>query len=369
MRKVTWALALCLATAGCASEGEDEVQDITLEQGKDDGQAAGTLRTIASARNSLEGPSDLAFNPRVPDDLWVVNRDDDSTVIIHGASRNSGRRTEYRHDAYAVHFMANPMAIDFGADPTTFGVPGTMGTCGESRNTYGHTAPHNDFMGPVLWSTDLRIFARQDPYGLGSHIDMMHETPLCMGLAHEKANVFWAVGGLEAGIFRYDFMRDHGIGQDDHADGAVALYAKGQLRRVEGVPMHAVFDAGFVYVADSGNGRIVKLDTRSGRPGGALSPPEPLRGAVEMVGATLTEVVPARGALLDTPAGLALQNGQLWVSDHATGRISVFDLTGKRLRYYDTRLRNALGGLAFGPDGRLYVTDLASSRVLRLEPR
>jgi len=363
-------MALCLASTGCTSEDEEEVLELAADTTKADGPAGAQLRRIAGPAQGLDGPADLAWNPRMADQLWVVNRHDDSVVIISNATRSTGRRSEYRKDGYSTHFMAMPMSISFGADPTTFGVPGTFATCGESRNTYGGSAPHNDFMGPVLWSSDLRIFAKRNPYGLGSHIDMMHETPNCMGIEHEKDNVFWAVGGLQEGIFRYDFMRDHNIGRDDHSDGAVWLYAAHQLRRVPNVPMHMAYSGGMLYVADSGNSRVVKLDTRTGRAASGLAAPEPLRGATTMVGAQLTEVVRGIGGVLDTPSGLALAGNELWVSDNSTGRISVFNLSGTRLRYYETGLgHGALAGIEMGPDRRLYVTDLMGSRVFRLEPR
>ena len=370
MRKIAAALALCLLAGACA-EDEDEVIELESEVGKADGPAGGTLRKVAGVTQGLQGPADLAFDPRVSGDLWIVNRDDDSAVIVHKATQTTGRRSEYRKDAYAMHFMANPMSIAFGAEPTTFGARGTFATCGESRNTYNDMAPHNDFMGPVLWTSDLSIFARKDPYGLGSHIDMLHETPLCMGIAHETANVYWAVGGTVGAIYRYDFMRDHNIGRDDHSDGSTAEYARGAIRRVAGVPMGVVFDPAskLLYVADSGNARIVAMDTRSGREASVLPAPEPLVRSVRMSGAVLRDVVPASSRMLDTPSGMAMKDGQLWVADNATGRISVFTLTGQRVKYFETRLAGALGGLDFGPDGKLYIVDMVASRVLRLEPR
>src|SRR5690606_35478965 len=121
----------------------------------------------------------------------------------------------------------------------SFGLPGTFGTCQESRNTYNGMAPPNDFMGPTLWSSDLTVFAKMNPNGLGSHLDMLHNSPLCIGIAHESANRYWVVNGTTGGIDRYDFAVDDGIGNDDHSDGLTWRYAAGTMKRVEGVPSHA----------------------------------------------------------------------------------------------------------------------------------
>jgi hypothetical protein len=140
---------------------------------------------IALADHGLVAPRDLAFNPMRPDELWVVNNGDDSVVIVFDASTD-GRTHERRKDGFALHFMAKPSSIAFGAAKTTpaVGKPGTFATCQESRNTYDETQPPNDFMGVTLWSSDLTIFAKKDPIGLGSHLDMLHESPNCMGVAH-----------------------------------------------------------------------------------------------------------------------------------------------------------------------------------------
>lgn len=327
-----------------------------------------TVTEIASAAAGLKMPRDLAFNPLRPDELWILNFEDDSVVIVHDASSDS-RAAERRKDGYALHFMPKPAALAFGQDATSFGALGTFATCGESRNTYDDKQAPNNFMGPALWSSDLSIFAMKNPNGLGSHLDMLHNTPLCMGIAHEADNRYWVFGGLKGSLDRYDFKQDNNVGQDDHSDGESYQYATGQVKYVAGVPSHVFFHASdsTLYVADTGNSRVGKLDTKSGSAGKAIPPKEKMGTAILMEGTSVVDVVAADSGLLERPSGLKIRDEILYVTDNATGRISAFSLGGELLNYLDTGLPpGALGGLAFGPDGKLYFVDMVGNRVLRI---
>ena len=67
-----------------------------------------------------------------------------------------------RKDGYAQHFMEETAAFSFeGMDGASDEYGPEFGSCGESENTYNDTAQENEFMGPVLWATDLDIFAEQ----------------------------------------------------------------------------------------------------------------------------------------------------------------------------------------------------------------
>jgi hypothetical protein len=331
----------------------------------DHGPTSVTFTTIASFTEGLRQPRDLAFNPLRPDELWIVSHDDDSVLIVFDAP-GEGRTYEKRIDGYALHFMEQVTAIAFGADHTTFGKPGTFATCGESRNTYNGQAPMNDFTGPTLWSSDLTVFAKQNPNGLGSHLDMLHNTPLCMGIAHEADNKYWVFNGLAGAIDRYDFAIDDGIGNDNHSDGLTWRYAEGQVARVANTPSHVAWDGetSTLYIADTGNRRIAKLDGLSGSAGAVL--PSHETPITRMTGAMLETVV---GSDLDRPSGLELHDGLLFVTDHTASRILAFDLAGQIVNYLDTGLPSgSLGGLNFGPDGKIYFVDMVGHRVLRIDP-
>lgn len=339
------------------------------------------LTLIADYGQGLRRPRDLDFNPRRPDELWIVSHDDDSVLIIFDAS-TEGRRYERRKDAFAMHFMEKVSAIDFGADATTIGKLGTFGTCHETRNTYDDQAPPNDFMGPTLWSSDLSVFAMSDPQGLGAHLDMLHGSPNCMGIAHERDNIYWVFGGKAhsgvgnqrqrpiPAIVKYNFNVDHGIGADHHQDGEIYQYADMQVKDVPGVPSHLFFDkaTNILYIADTGNSRVAKLDTLAGMRGESLVGQEPLQAYYRMTGASVQDVVAKSTGHLTTPSGIEMFGGHIFVSDYATGRISAFSPEGELVNWLDTGLEDSLAGMSFGPDGKLYFVDMRTNRVLRVDP-
>jgi hypothetical protein len=335
----------------------------------------------------LQQPRDLAFNPRAPGELWVVNGASDSVAIIHHAQGGT-TAIEQRRDGQASHFMHRPSAIAFGGDATTIGRPGTFATAQESAND-AVPGTGDGFMGPTLFSSDLSVFGRQPPFGqAGSHLDMLHESPLALGIAWERDNIYWVVGGANGDIARYDFRADHGVGNHDHSDGRIAHYAAGQLRRVPGVPSHLAYHpaSGLLFIADTGNGRVVTLDTRSGRPDGLGPSVEPgVRSSVvagtalvsfvcgpaarqlQQVASALSTVV-APGAPLVRPSGLETDGDTIFVGDYASGMIYAFDLQGRQIGALDTGLGpDTLMGIAIGPDGRLYLVDSARDRVLRID--
>ncbi len=364
-----------------------------------------TFTVIANASNKLARPRDLAFNPRRPDEAWVVNHDTESVTIIHDASA-ANVTIEWRKDVAANapgHFMAYPSAITFGGDVTSSapmpvgvgGKPGTFATVGESRNTYDNTKAANDFMGPALWSSDLTIFAKYDPNGLGSHLEMSHCSPLGMGIAHDpavdstgRANTFWVFSGMArqcgptcgklpvmgvASIEKYNFNGDNGVGNDDHSAAQAWQYTAGTVSYVPNVPSHMVYnpDDAMLYIADTGNQRIAKLDTKSGTPAQSLQPPEPMTTYKMMSGVVVSDVVAASTGQLQAPSGLKLRNGFLYVTDNATSRISAFTLDGTTLvNYVDTGLPpGSLAGLDFGGvDGKIYFVDMIGNQVLRIDP-
>ena len=215
-------------------------------------ECAASTDCTASA-NKPRIPTDLAFHPDRPDELWIVNRNDDSVITIKNPGTPNAK-AQRRHDPDAMHFMDFPPAI-------AFGVGDTFGTCGDGDGD------GDNFMGPALFSADPAVFAKTTPNGPGSHLDMLHSTSFCK-----------------------------------YMDGAV-----------------------------------------------------------------LTELVPP--GTLETPGGIEVQDGLVFVSDNAMSKFYAFDAQGQIVRTLDTGLpAGSLAGFTFGPDGKVYFVDMISGRAYRIDP-
>jgi hypothetical protein len=322
--------------------------------------------------------TDLAFHPLRPE-LWVLLREFvdgppctqaeqhgcdelEGSVAIVSNMGGASPTAVWKKDANAWHFMRTPTGIDFGSD-------GTFATCSEAR-TGNFEDETYDYSGPTLWSSDPAIFTIQPPGGNGSHLDMLHETPHCMGIAHERGNVYWAFNGKLGALDRYDFAQPHVPGASDHSDGRLERWVEGSLLRKPGVPSHLAYEpeSARVYVADTGHGRVVAVDTKSGAPGVGIDTAEGMASARSITGARLIEIV-APG-VLQAPSGLAIKDKVVFVTDNATSRIHAFDLDGKSLRTVEAPVpAGSLAGIAIGPDDRVYLVDLARAQALRIDVR
>ena len=379
----------CSASKDPAADDTSEPIALTTALGVGEGEldpATAQWTTIVGSDEGATDPRDIGFDPS--GNLWVANREDDHTLIV----LNPGTKTQTiddRIDGYALHFMEETAAFAFEDKSGEEQFGPEFGSCGESENTYNHTQAPNDFMGPALWSTDLDLFAAKDPYGLGSHLDMLHEVSNCVGLAWERDNVYWAFDGKYGNIVRCDFQDNHGVGQDDHSDGIIFRLSEPEVTRVEDAPGHLEIDATNqrLYVADTGGDRVLWIDISTGKQGNEINQiHEVIDTYAWWEGVAWGELVTG----LDRPGGIALDGlGHLFVAEFGTGVIHVYDvdpshvapaetasdaavtesLYGDALQRLDTgKGEAALYGIEIGPDGALWVVDHAAPAVLRLEP-
>ena len=303
----------------------------------------------------LGQPSSLAFNPH-DGSLWVVSRRGlyDTTTVITDVDRAAATSRVFVDTS--AHYLVNPTQIAFS--PT--------------RNEFATSA--EDGGGPTLWPADRSLFNGSR----ASHLDMVHYSQPALGVAagaDAEHREYWVVNGRTRGIDRYFFNEPHEPGGQNHSDGLVYRYVQGSLRPSPTVapgafraPSHAVFDraSGTLYVADTGNGRIVRFRT------GAVPPDAKF---VERLGGVQERLFTVSGGRVATvvrnlrqPAGLLLKDGHLIVGEYETGRIRVYTLGGRLGRTVDTGLgKNALAGLAAAPDGRIYFLDARRHRLLRLK--
>jgi len=340
---------------------------------------------VGDVDDGLNTPRDLAFNPDVPGELWVVNRTDDSVSIFSDAG-TADQTSQHIVDPFAMHFMDEVSSIAFGAamhEPTT---ALNFGTCQESTNTYNDRWEGDHFMGPSLWSSDPAIFGESnqeavaylsDMYNmytdLGSHLDMLHESPLCMGIAHDYDNVYWVFDGYNESIYRYDFQEDHGVGWDDHNDGVMARYVEGEVSYEADVPSHMVLDTDsrLLYIADTGNNRIAVLDTESGEDGDSLIRAEqPGTTHFEVDDAVLSTFIDGSKFGMQAPSGLAMVDDVLFVTDNATSEIIAFDMDGEEIDRLQTRIESgSLMGIFARSVEDIWVVSAKENRLYRIQPK
>jgi len=377
---------LGFAASACASESLDAAGSSSGGSGGTGGRsglakppAAIELTPLYEARAGWSATA-LGFNPLQTGELWVTIRQPPvqqlcteatpsscsaliGQIALVQAATSESPQVKVERDGNAWHFMRRPTSIAFGEN-------GNFATCGEAR-TDNFEDEAGDYSGPALWSSDPAIFGVKPlPGQNGTHIDMLHETPFCMGMAYERENAYFAFNGKLGSVDRYDFRAPHVVGGEDHSDGELRRYVEGQLLRVPEVPSHMALDRGRgeLYVADTGHARVARLSVDSGVLGSEIDVLEPMALHRNVDGAMLADVV-APG-VLTLPSGIVFVDDVLIVTDNATSKLWWFKRDGTPLGSVDSGLPpGSLAGIALGPDQRLYLSDLKTARAFRAEPR
>ena len=368
LRLLPTTILLCVPALACTGDKDEPAEDtaptIGVLGGGTNSLDGVDLAIVADADDGLARPMDLGFNPRSTDQLWVVSQDENGMSVIFDAGTDN-HSSEFYHSMGSDHFCVAPSAIAF----SDFG---NFGTAQDTDDRTQGAATPADFMGPVLWDDNLDIFDS----GHGSHLDMLHNSPLGGGMAWDEGNAYWYFDGYHGSITWYDFVEDHDYGGADHSDGVIRRYVEGEVARFEGIPSHMELDrtTGLLYIADTANGRIAVMDTNVGEEGSTLRPNYDGVDQKMMDGGEIWTLVDNStlpdNITLREPAGLAIKDGILYLSDHGTGGILGFDLEGNLIDWINTeRGSDALGGIDFGPDGAMYVTDVNANEILRFSAK
>lgn len=333
--------------------------------------ATPTFTVIGNASDQLSTPRDLDFHPILTKkELWVINKDTEqsggSTVRFDDAGEPT-QVSEWKRDGNAWHFMSLPTGIAFSTENGNFA---TAHGVYDANHQGGASDP---FSGPTLWSSDPNIYAENAGPGTnGSHLDMLHESPYCQGIAHERGNAFWVFDGNENDIVMYDFVEDHGPGMHDHSDGIVRRYSDVTVAKDpnDHIVSHMELDksTGWLYVVDHGNDRVFRMDINSGTQGPTptYGPWEPLAEYSSVTGYTVEDLVTTG---LVEPAGLALMGDRMLISDHSNGDIIIYDISTAPAVELG-RIQTGAGGimgLTIGPEGRIWYVNATTEQVVRID--
>ena len=306
-------------------------------------------------------------------------------------------RVNFVVDENSFHFMRRPTAIAFGLAEDTLepGDPGTLNRDGSPAVTETQTLTHifatcaehatgnltddAPFMGPSLWTGDREIYSNGArgafEWSNGSHLDMVHGTQYCMGMAWERDQVFWVLNGAVGAVDRYDFNKPHTPGHFYHEDATVTRYLppRDALGRVDDVPSNLEIDGDTLFIADTLNARIVTLSlTEDIAPSSLFLTYENIEGDI-VRNPTLTELVTAAELLAEwgadaRPSGLATVDAEtLVIADYTSGQISVIDReSGEIVRTVDTGLGTGIGGMT-AMQGSIYFAHMTTRQVYRID--
>ena len=334
------------------------------------GAARSTVGYAAADAAGLVSPRALAWHPTKPGELWVADGASDSLVVV-----NADGTDKHLRDRGSYHYMDKVSSLSFDAK-------GQFATCQESLNAYEGRMLPNFFMGPTLYDSELPLVSsKQEACEAGEtcfvlHIDMLHEAPLCMGIAHddgasttvggvEYRNVYWAYDGGNGNLVRFDFESDHGPGSMDHSLASVRRFAEPRLSRVEDVPSHMAVDAGRreLYVADTGADRVLVVNVDSGVYEGSARELFPIYSSPEpSFNYSLWHGLEWRvlGAVT-RPSGLAARDGIVYVGSHTSGDVHALDVaSGRLLQIVSLVPSGGLGALTFDVAGVLWFAAGAS---------
>lgn len=322
------------------------------------------LDVIGNSSDQVSTPQDLDFHPVLTrKELWIVNKNTEnsggSTVKFSDAGQ-AAQTSLWQRDGNAWHFMSLPTGIAFGENENFATSPGVF----DSNHNGGQP-----FTGPALWSSDPAIYA-QPSGGNGSHLDMLHSSSYVMGIAHEVDNAYWVFDANNNDIVWYDFGEDHGPGNDDHSDGRIRRVTSFSVDWINtDIACHLTMDkaTNWLYIVDGSTQRILRMDVTSGTASGTPSygPFETLAEHSNLNNVTW-EVVVDSG--LVEPAGIAVIEDRMLVTDHSNGDIVIYDISGIGGVEIGRIVTGSPGimGITIGPEGNIWYVNALTNQVVKV---
>ena len=200
---------------------------------------------------------------------------------------------------------------------------------------------------------------------------MLHQSPYGVGIEYAgSGNIYWLFDGYHSAIVRYDFATPHAYGGDNHADGKVWRYGEIDVEREDGISSHMILDdeSGLLYIADTGNQRILRFNTDSGDFDYNLSPYGENLAQYWMMENAEWEVYINAG--LDKPSGIDLYEDRLVVSDYASGEVIIYDISADspvELGRINTGNENNIMGIKIGPDQKIWYVNYEQDEVIMID--
>ena len=169
--------------------------------------------------------------------------------------------------------------------------------------------------------------------------------------------MYWLFDGFHNAICKYDFATPHQHGGDNHSDGRVYRHSDVIVERVPGLSSHMEIDpvSGWLYIADTGNERILRMDPNSGEFEQNLTPYGEALQAYWSMSETDWNIVADTDLIY--PTGLDIYGNRLLISDFDNGDIIIYDISQDsvvELGRIETGLSNEIMGLKVSPDGAIW---------------
>lgn len=192
---------------------------------------------------------------------------------------------------------------------------------------------------------------------LGMVTDLLFDAELLWRIPLDSASMPADIAILDGRIFVLDTNKNRVLEIDRQGDVLHVLDTQSDSRLALQAPMAMTAHAGKLYVANSGAGNVIVLDTE---------------GAVEKV--ITPDVAPAERAL--RPIGIAVgRGGDIFLSDPDNHRTLHLDQDGGLMSTLGSGIRdsgeygfNTPGGLFLDAQGNLYVVDMLNYSVKKYSP-
>ena len=125
-----------------------------------------------------------------------------------------------------------------------------------------------------------------------------------------------------------------------------------------------------LYICDTGNQRIVRMNINAGEIGNHLDPyGENIEGYYSMVGADFETVIDSG---LVSPTGIDIYNTFLLVSDYSNGDILIYDLEPTNqfqlIHKLETDIIDDLMSIKVGPDGTIWCISTVANKLYQILP-